>query len=63
MSISKVIIEDGCTACGLCEDVCPDVFSVDDVSVINEGADLAANEEDIRQAAEECPVEVITIVD
>ena len=63
MSVSKIIIEDGCTACGLCEDVCPDVFSVDDVSVINEGADLGANEEDIRQAAEECPVEVITIVD
>lgn len=63
MSVSKIIIEDGCTACGLCEDVCPDVFSVDDVSVVNEDADLDANEEDIRQAAEECPVEVITVVD
>jgi ferredoxin len=63
MSVSKIIIEDGCTACGLCEDVCPDIFSVDDVCVVSEDADFDANEEDIRQAAEECPVEVITVVD
>jgi len=63
MAITSVVIEEGCTACGLCEDICPEVFSVDDVSVVNDDADLNEYEDEIRQAAEECPVEVITIVE
>lgn len=59
MSISKVFIEDGCTSCGLCEEICSDVFVVDDVSTVIEGADFAANEDKIKDAAESCPVEVI----
>lgn len=60
MSITKVWIEDGCTACNLCEDTCPDVFVIeDDNCKIKEGADFAANADDIEQAAEDCPVEVI----
>ena len=61
MAITKVTIEDECTACGLCEDVCPEVFSVDDVSVVNANVDLNEYEEQIKQAAEECPVEVIVV--
>ncbi len=61
MAITKITIEDDCTACGLCEDTCPEVFSVDDVAVVNKDVDLNAHEEDIRQAAEECPVEVIIV--
>ena len=59
MAIAKVWIEDGCTACGLCEETAPDVFEVDDDCVVKDGADLNANETSIKQAAEECPVEVI----
>lgn len=59
MAIKNVKIEEGCTACGICEDVCPDVFTVDDEAVVNEGADLDANDECIKEAAESCPVEVI----
>ncbi|MFW6019686.1 MAG: ferredoxin [Bacteroidales bacterium] len=59
MAIKKVWIEEGCTACGVCEDLAPDVFKIDDEAEVIEGADLNANEDLIREAAEECPVEVI----
>ncbi|HKK67530.1 MAG TPA: ferredoxin [Bacteroidales bacterium] len=59
MALKNLRIEEGCTACGLCEDIAPDVFKVEDEAIILEGADIAANEEDIREAADACPVEVI----
>ena len=59
MAIKKVWIENDCTACGLCEETCPDVFQLDETAQVKEGADYDANEELIKQAAEECPVEVI----
>lgn len=30
MDITKVWMEEGCIACGLCESTCPKVFRVDD---------------------------------
>lgn len=60
MAIQKVWIEEGCTLCGVCASTCPDVFEMGDESaqVIN-GADLDSHGDCIREAAEECPVEVI----
>ena len=60
MAIKKVWIEDGCTACGLCVDVCPEVFDMpDDEAIVKEGADFSAHTDAIKEAAEDCPVEVI----
>ncbi len=59
MTISKVRIEEGCTACGLCEETCPEVFKVNDVSIVIEGVDFNQYEDKIKEAAEDCPVEVI----
>lgn len=56
----KVKIEDGCIACGACESFCPDVFSVEDVAVVNE-ANVASNEDCVKEAAEACPVSVIVV--
>lgn len=61
MAIVTVLITEECTACGLCETTCPEVFYLNDVAGVKEGADFDANEELIRQAAEECPVEAIQI--
>ncbi len=62
MAIQKVWIEDTCTACQLCIDTCPDVFEMgDDFAKVISGADLNANEEGIREAAEDCPVGAIKI--
>ncbi|MBM4118246.1 ferredoxin [bacterium] len=60
MAITKVWIEEGCTVCNLCSDTAPEVFDVnDETCTIREGVDLSAFEEEIIQAAEECPVEII----
>jgi ferredoxin len=61
MAIARVIIdEDTCTACGLCEDTCPEVFEVDDVAKVKEGADFKTYEDEIKEATEDCPVEAIS---
>jgi ferredoxin len=59
MAIKKVWIEEGCTACGLCEDICPEVFKVEEISTLIEGINVSDYEEKIKEAAESCPVEVI----
>lgn len=59
MSVSKVWIEDGCTACGLCEELCPDVFEVDEIASVISGVDFDEFEDCIEEASDNCPVEVI----
>ncbi len=59
MAISKVWIEEGCTACGLCETTCPDVFEVGDTAEVKAGVNYSDYESDIIEAADSCPVEVI----
>jgi ferredoxin len=60
MAITEVWIdEDACTGCGLCEDTCPEVFEVDDVAIVKEDTDFNEFEEEIKEAAEECPTEAI----
>ena len=61
MAISSVSIEDGCTACALCEQICPEVFEMNDVAKVKADADLNANEDKIREAADSCPVSVIKV--
>ena len=59
MAIKKVWVEDGCISCGLCEEVAEDIFEVDEVSEVKKGADFNGHEDEINEAAEGCPVEVI----
>ncbi|MHC4194033.1 MAG: ferredoxin [Planctomycetota bacterium] len=57
-----VTIDDTCTSCGLCVDICAEVFEMGsgmaEVIVDEVPADL---EDAVRQAAEECPVEAIIV--
>ena len=59
MKITKVWVEEGCTSCGLCEGVAPDVFEIDEVSEVIAGISPSLYDADIREAAEDCPIEVI----
>ena len=58
----NVQIEDTCVACGVCTDMCPDVFVMGD-----EIAEVVSNpiepefEDVAREAAEDCPVDAIII--
>ncbi len=63
-TVLKVWIEPGCIVCNACESSCPDVFHVepDSSTVRAEAADadfLRDRSAAIRDAAKECPVEVI----
>ncbi|HEY5999289.1 MAG TPA: ferredoxin [bacterium] len=60
MAVKKVWIEEGCTVCGVCADLAPEVFQLgDDSSTVIAGANLAANSDAIIDAARNCPVEII----
>ena len=58
----RVRVEDNCTLCGMCVDICPEVFSLVDMQAeVTEGNILPESEELVQEAAEECPVEAIVI--
>jgi len=62
--VTKVWIEEGCIVCDACETTAPDVFDVtEDTCLIRPAAMDSAftkpRTEDIKDAAEECPVDVI----
>ena len=59
MAIKKVWIEEGCSACGLCVDICPEVFKLDDLATVIEGVNYSDYEDQIKEAADNCPIEVI----
>ena len=62
MPIIRVWIEEGCITCGLSENICGEVFKVDeelDSSTVIKGVDFSLYEDQIKEAAEMCPVEVI----
>ena len=69
----KVTIDqDGCIECGACEDTCSDVFFLDDngkACVVDkfqtDGPSVGEVNDDLKECAEEaadgCPVDVITV--
>jgi ferredoxin len=59
MAITKVWVKEDCTACGVCADICPEIFEIKDIATVIEGVNYAAYEAQIKDAADSCPVEVI----
>ena len=56
----KVTIIPGCIACGVCETLCPEVFTVLE-SCEADNHHVYGNEDACRDAAKACPVNVIDI--
>jgi len=60
MAITKVWIEEGCIVCGVCEATAPDVFEMgEETALVKEGVNFNEYEDEIKEAADNCPVEVI----
>ena len=56
------IDRDGCIGCGQCADICPAVFRMAEDGLAEAYAVPAAAEEDaVREAANSCPVSVISV--
>lgn len=58
----QVKIVEGCIACGVCESLCPEVFTVFDTAVA-ENSKVPGFEIECREAAAACPVSVIKIAE
>ena len=60
----KAIVNlDECIGCGLCEETCPEVFEMsdDDKAVVKVDEVPAGLQDACKDAAEQCPVEAISI--
>ena len=55
-------VTEDCIACGLCVDICPEVFEMgEQYAEVKVSSILKENEEAARQAADECPVSAIIV--
>lgn len=60
--MKAVINRDGCISCGLCAGTCPEVFRMADDGLAEVYNDIQSDIEDTaEEAAENCPVDVISI--
>jgi len=62
MNIIKVWLDESkedCISCGLCETLAPEVFEVPDKMVVKENVDFKLYIDKIKDAADNCPVNVI----
>jgi ferredoxin len=58
----KATVDESCTACGLCVETCPEVFEMgDDIAQVKVAEVPEAAQDSCREAADNCPVEAITI--
>lgn len=57
----QVWIDEGCIACGVCQSLCPQVFEVSYMAVVIPGVNKDKYQEQIQDAYESCPVEVIKV--
>jgi ferredoxin len=53
--------EDLCTGCGICEEMCPEVFEVGDDDISRIISEEECEEHDVKDVAAECPSEAIIV--
>lgn len=55
-------VNENCIGCGLCNSICPEVFTMTDEGVATASSDIPeAEEELVQEAAESCPVDAIEV--
>ncbi len=60
--MNATIDKAGCIGCGLCAELCPEVFCIAEDGLAEVCGEVnGQNEEKAREAAESCPANVITV--
>jgi ferredoxin len=59
MSKVKKVDETLCVGCGLCEQVCPEIFKIEDGIAKMKVA--VCSQHDVKETADQCPVQAIII--
>ena len=55
-------VNENCIGCGLCVNICPDVFTMTDTDTASAKGEIShAQEQLAQQAAESCPVDAIEV--
>ncbi len=58
----KATVTDACISCGLCVQICPDVFEMGDDKAFTKVDEIPAEMQSLaKQAAEDCPTAAIII--
>ncbi len=56
------VIEEKCTGCGLCPDICPDVFELDGATAsVKTDPVPDGSKDECTEAAESCPTQAIEL--
>ncbi len=58
----KAFVNEDCIGCGLCENLCPEVFHMTDAGVAEAVDEVPAGAGDaVKEARDSCPVSAITV--
>lgn len=58
----KAKVNENCIGCGLCNSICPEVFTMTDEGVATAKNEIATELEDsVQEAADSCPVDAIEV--
>lgn len=59
--MKAIVDQDLCIGCGLCADICPDVFQMNDDNLAEVHGDVTPdNQEAAEEARDSCPVDAIS---
>ncbi|HEX9061184.1 MAG TPA: ferredoxin [Clostridia bacterium] len=62
----KVCVDkEKCIGCGICANICPDVFEInaDGIAVVKSDVALENKKDEVKDTAQSCPVEAIEVED
>lgn len=58
----KAKVNENCIGCGLCNSICPQVFTMTDEGIATASSDISEEqEESVRETADSCPVDAIEV--